>query len=67
VSEAIRWRKSSFSDGGDGNTCVEVAELPTRIAIRDSKVPAYGVISVPAASFATFVNALKNADPPTTR
>jgi hypothetical protein len=32
------WRKSSRSSGG-GSNCVEVAHVPGRIAIRDSKNP----------------------------
>jgi hypothetical protein len=56
------WRKSSYSGGGDGNNCVEIAHLRTHIAIRDSKAPATPALSIPAATFATFINALK-ADP----
>jgi hypothetical protein len=33
-----RWRKSSRS-GGQGGQCVEVADLGTAVAIRDSKNP----------------------------
>ncbi|WP_344454041.1 DUF397 domain-containing protein [Actinocorallia aurantiaca] len=36
--EPTRWRKSSHSDH-QGGSCVEVADLPTAIAIRDSKNP----------------------------
>ncbi|MFF8485780.1 DUF397 domain-containing protein [Streptomyces antibioticus] len=25
MTEALHWQKSTFSDGGDGNTCVELA------------------------------------------
>lgn len=32
------WRKSSHSDSEGGN-CVEVAGIPTAIAVRDSKNP----------------------------
>ncbi|GAA5056829.1 DUF397 domain-containing protein [Streptomyces similanensis] len=53
------WRKSSYSGGGEGNTCVEVAVLPARVAIRDSKAPARALLSVPAASFAAFVESVK--------
>ncbi|MFC4855379.1 DUF397 domain-containing protein [Actinophytocola glycyrrhizae] len=35
IREAIRWRKSSLSDGQD--TCVELAHTGT--AVRDSKNP----------------------------
>ncbi|MGH3792547.1 MAG: DUF397 domain-containing protein, partial [Pseudonocardiaceae bacterium] len=40
LSEAA-WRKSSRSVGGYGDqtNCVEVAELPGRVAMRDSKDP----------------------------
>ncbi|MFF3874568.1 DUF397 domain-containing protein [Streptomyces sp. NPDC001978] len=59
MSQAIRWQKSSHSGGGDGNTCVEVADLGTRIAIRDSKAPAGATLTFPANAFASFVEALK--------
>ncbi|GIH78367.1 DUF397 domain-containing protein [Planobispora longispora] len=36
LSNAV-WRKSSLS--GSGNNCVEVADLPGLVAIRDSKDP----------------------------
>ena len=35
---SVCWRKSSRSDSEGGN-CVEVAELPAVIAVRDSKNP----------------------------
>ncbi|WP_077800153.1 DUF397 domain-containing protein [Streptomyces sp. JHA26] len=53
------WRKSSYSGGGEGNDCVEIAELGLRIAIRDSKNPSRGTLSVPAPAFTAFVGALK--------
>ncbi|MFC4532959.1 DUF397 domain-containing protein [Sphaerisporangium dianthi] len=38
LSAAV-WRKSSFS-GGNGGQCVEVADnLPSVVAVRDSKIP----------------------------
>ncbi|MEV8634875.1 DUF397 domain-containing protein [Streptosporangium sp. NPDC051023] len=38
ASSTAHWRKSSFSDGGNG--CVEVARnLPGFVAVRDSKDP----------------------------
>ncbi|MGW2486757.1 DUF397 domain-containing protein [Streptomyces sp. NPDC001606] len=53
------WRKSSYSGGGDGNNCVEIAPTPTHISIRDSKNPAGNTLTVPAGSFALFIEALK--------
>ncbi|WP_089099228.1 DUF397 domain-containing protein [Streptomyces hyaluromycini] len=54
-----RWQKSSYSSFGDGDSCVETANSPTRISIRDSKDPSAGTLTFPPASFAPFVEALK--------
>ena len=54
------WRKSSYSGGGDGNACVEIADRRTRIAIRDSKDPARAILCFPTEAFTTFVEALKD-------
>ncbi|MGX4691740.1 DUF397 domain-containing protein [Streptomyces sp. JNUCC 63] len=53
------WRKSSYSGPGDGNECVEIANSPTHIAIRDSKAPARATLTFPAGAFSAFVQALK--------
>ncbi|MFD3588696.1 DUF397 domain-containing protein [Streptomyces sp. NPDC058683] len=55
------WRKSSHSGPGDGDSCVEIANSPTRISVRDSKVPARAVLSFPAEAFAAFLRSLKTA------
>ncbi|MFF0220774.1 DUF397 domain-containing protein [Streptomyces sp. NPDC004629] len=55
-----RWKKSSHSGGGDGNTCVEVADQDTHIAVRDSKTPARVVVTFTASAFAAFVEGLKD-------
>ncbi|MFG3346973.1 DUF397 domain-containing protein [Streptomyces sp. NPDC048018] len=34
---ALKWRKSSYSDSGNGNDCVEVATTPRAVHVRDSK------------------------------
>ncbi|MEV5384121.1 DUF397 domain-containing protein [Streptomyces sp. NPDC052721] len=54
------WQKSSFSGGGQGDACVEVAHLGTRISIRDSKVPTRATLTFPARAFSAFVEALKD-------
>jgi hypothetical protein len=56
------WKKSSYSGGGEGNDCVEIAHLDSHIGVRDSKVPARGTLTFPTAAFAPFVEALKKAD-----
>ncbi|WP_141206099.1 DUF397 domain-containing protein [Streptomyces griseorubiginosus] len=55
----MNWRKSSYSDGGDGNTCVEIAALPARIAVRDSKAPARATLTFPAPAFTALIDHLK--------
>jgi hypothetical protein len=52
------WRKSSFS-GDTGGDCVEVADLRPHIAIRDSKNPAGGVVTVSSGAFSFFLHALR--------
>ncbi|MFJ8538574.1 DUF397 domain-containing protein [Streptomyces sp. NPDC093591] len=53
------WRKSSHSGSGDGNNCVEIANLHTRVAMRDSKAPAQGTLSFPAGTFTAFISSLE--------
>jgi hypothetical protein len=59
MTTPAQWRKSSFSGGGEGNDCVEIANLHTRIAIRDSKVPSRGTLSFPTGAFTAFIQILK--------
>ncbi|MEV5488201.1 DUF397 domain-containing protein [Streptomyces bobili] len=56
------WRRSSYSGGGQGDACVEVADLRTHIAIRDSKTPARATLTFRAPTFATFVRTLKSVN-----
>ncbi|MGW4547560.1 DUF397 domain-containing protein [Streptomyces violaceorubidus] len=55
------WRKSSHSGPGDGNECVEIATSTTHVAVRDSKAPAYGTLTLPIEVFATFVGGIMRA------
>ncbi|WP_030929427.1 DUF397 domain-containing protein [Streptomyces sp. NRRL S-646] len=57
------WQKSSFSGGGQGDACVEVANLDTHIAIRDSKAPAGATLTFATGAFTPFIEALKQAAP----
>jgi hypothetical protein len=54
----LTWRKSSRS-GDNGGACVEVAELPDRVMVRDSKDVAGPVLAVRRAEWATFVQSLR--------
>lgn len=57
------WRKSSYSGGGDGNACVEIATRPTHISIRDSKNPTRGTLTIPTGAFTPFIESLKSPHP----
>ena len=54
----VRWRRSSRSNTQGGN-CVEVATLPDRVLIRDSKDPDGPRLAVPAAEWRTFLRTLR--------
>jgi hypothetical protein len=56
VFAALTWRTSSYS-GGDGGSCVEVADgVPGVVPVRDSKRPQGPVLMIPAAGWAEFVD-----------
>ncbi|GHI05213.1 DUF397 domain-containing protein [Streptomyces cellostaticus] len=57
------WQKSSFSGGGQGDACVEVAHLDAHISIRDSKAPARATLTFPTEAFTPFIQALKSPEP----
>ncbi|MFD7405536.1 DUF397 domain-containing protein [Streptomyces sp. NPDC059866] len=59
MSTPDNWQKSSYSGSGDGNNCVEVATLPTHIAIRDSKNPTRATLTFPTETFTGFLGSLK--------
>ncbi len=47
------WRKSSYSEGGDGNCAV--------VPVRDSKTPHGPVLRFPATAWTAFLSALKGS------
>ncbi|MEO3809294.1 DUF397 domain-containing protein [Sphaerisporangium sp. B11E5] len=57
--EELNWKKSSHSSANGGN-CVEVAVIPAKVAIRDSKDPSKGHLTVSAPEFNTFIATLKS-------
>jgi hypothetical protein len=47
-----QWRKSSYSGGsGSNGNCVEVAHTDSAVALRDSKAPAAGALTLPASTW----------------
>jgi hypothetical protein len=60
VSTPDNWRRSSYSGGGDGNNCVEIATSTTHVTVRDSKAPARATLTFPAEAFAPFLDALED-------
>ena len=54
VSELV-WFKSSYSDGPDGNSCVEVAIAPRTVHVRDSKAPDGPRLTVTPTAWSRFV------------
>ena len=54
VSELV-WFKSSYSDGPDGNSCVEVAIAPRTVQVRDSKTPAGPRLALTPAAWTRFL------------
>ncbi|MFI9262402.1 DUF397 domain-containing protein [Streptomyces sioyaensis] len=61
---AAQWRKSSYSNH-DGGDCVEVADnLPALVPVRDSKAPQGPVLTFEAATWSSFVTAIKSGQLP---
>ena len=52
------WRKSTYS-GGNGGNCVEVANIPRTIAIRDSKNPEGSTLTVSSEDWRAFTDSVK--------
>jgi hypothetical protein len=60
VRGARGWRKSSYSNGGQQGSCVEVARcLPGIVAVRDSKDPHGPTLTVAPAGWRVFIADVK--------
>jgi hypothetical protein len=57
----LTWRKSSRS-GDNGGNCVEVAAAPEWAAIRDSKSPASGTLTLSSTQWTAFRRTLKSGE-----
>ena len=53
------WRTSSRSNGGGNGNCVEVAELPGWVGLRDSKNPAGPVLAFSPDQWRAFVGGVR--------
>ncbi|MEU0738337.1 DUF397 domain-containing protein [Streptomyces sp. NPDC006134] len=52
----LAWFKSSYSDGPDGDSCVEIAITPRTVHVRDSKHLTVGPrLALTSAAWADFV------------
>ena len=54
------WRKSSYSNAG--NQCVEVAQIGAAVAVRDSKNPGGGHLTLDAAGWKALLDRVKHGD-----
>ncbi|MFF8485356.1 DUF397 domain-containing protein [Streptomyces sp. CAI-85] len=56
------WRKSSFSGGGDGNDCLELAfSLPAALHLRESDCPST-ILTAGATSVDDLLRAIRDGD-----
>ncbi|MES0832174.1 DUF397 domain-containing protein [Nocardiopsis tropica] len=58
VPTPLRFRKSSYSQPSGGN-CVEVADLPTGTAVRDSQNPMAGHLEVPGPEWSALLASVR--------
>ncbi|WP_372668654.1 DUF397 domain-containing protein [Amycolatopsis kentuckyensis] len=53
------WFKSSYSEGQEHQTCVEIALDETATAVRDSKAPDAGHLTVPHRAWSELLSSLR--------
>lgn len=56
------WQKSTYSDGGDGNDCVELGSTPATLHLRESEAPGTALVTTPA-PLAQFLHAIRTGTP----
>ena len=59
---SVTWRKSSYSGGVNDEACVELASLPSTVAVRDSKNPHLGHLALSGRQFAGLIDRIKRPD-----
>ena len=57
ASADVQWRKSSYSNAS--NQCVEVARIGGGVAVRDSKNPDGGHLTLSAAGWGAFLDSVR--------
>ena len=67
MTHALHWQKSTFSGGGEGNTCVELAATSTTLHLRESETPDTELITT-RVPLAHLIRGMKSGHPfhPTT-
>ncbi|MFD8869596.1 MULTISPECIES: DUF397 domain-containing protein [unclassified Streptomyces] len=58
MTEAMEWRKSSFSGHGEEENCVELAAADGKIWLRESDTPTAAIRTTPA-RLGTFIRTVK--------
>ncbi|MFD4630727.1 DUF397 domain-containing protein [Streptomyces sp. NPDC058284] len=61
MTTSLHWQKSTFSGGGDGNACVELASTGNHIRLRESDEPGVELATAPA-SLARLLRAIKQGE-----
>ncbi|MFI7286189.1 DUF397 domain-containing protein [Streptomyces anulatus] len=54
AAQELSWLKSSYS-GAEGGECLEVASMPTRVLVRDSKQVQGPMVALSPEAWAAFV------------
>ncbi|TDD79280.1 DUF397 domain-containing protein [Actinomadura rubrisoli] len=62
VRSAVRWRKSSYSQGGGATDCVEVARLARCVGVRDSKDPSAPHLTLDRGELAVLLGRIKGGE-----
>lgn len=57
----VAWRKSTYSNESGGN-CVEVAELPSTMLVRDTQHRHLGHVEFPASTWSAFIHSVKREE-----
>lgn len=55
-ASALAWFKSSYSDGTNGESCVEIAHTPGTVHIRDSKDIRLPQLTLTSSAWSDFVS-----------